>query len=71
MRLQWPTTPRASKTVRYILTGLIAAVPGIWAIITDNSTLGLVTVGIVLVSILVGPRIDNRRAADKTGPSGP
>ena len=64
MRLQWPTTPRASKTVRYILTGIIAAVPGIWAIVTDNSVLGLIALGIVLVSILIGPTIDNRRRAE-------
>lgn len=58
MKLEWPRTARAEKAVRYTVTGLVAAVPGIWAIVTDNAKLGLVAAGIVLVAILLGPVIE-------------
>jgi hypothetical protein len=58
MRWEWPRTARAEKVVRYTVTGLIAAVPAIWAVVTDNPKLGLVALAIVLVSILLGPVIE-------------
>jgi hypothetical protein len=61
VRFEWPTSARASKAVRYTVAGLLAAVPGIWAIVTDNARLGLVAVAIVVVAILIGPLTERRR----------
>ncbi|MDH3724906.1 MAG: hypothetical protein OER93_04070 [Thermoleophilia bacterium] len=58
MRWQWPRTARAERAVRYTVAGLLAAVPGIWAILTDDARLGLVAAAIVLVAILLGPVIE-------------
>ena len=48
MRWQWPRTARAERAVRYTVAGLLAAVPGIWAILTDDARLGLVAAAIPL-----------------------
>ena len=58
MRLSWPKTARAEKAVRYTVAGLVAAVPGITAIVTENAALGFVAAGIVVAAILAGPVIE-------------
>jgi hypothetical protein len=58
MRWEWPRTARAERAVRYTVAGLLAAVPGIWAVVTDNARLGLVAAAIVLIAILLGPVIE-------------
>lgn len=60
MRL--PRTPRALKAVRFTITGLLAAIPGVTAILIDSPRLGLVAVAVVLISVLGGPFIDRRLA---------
>lgn len=58
MKSLWPRSGRAEKAARYVVAGLLAAIPGIWAIVTDNPPLGLVAVGIVVAAILIGPLIE-------------
>lgn len=64
MRIPWPSTPRASKAMRYAVAGVLAAIPAMWAIITDNSALGFVAVAIVLGSILIGPFVEKRQRGE-------
>lgn len=59
-----PRGPKGAKTWRYVITGVIALATGVPAILTDNVPLGLVTAGIVLASILVGPWVDPRLIDD-------
>lgn len=50
-------SPRAEKTIRLVVSCLIAAPLGIIAVANDNEALGFVAVGIVVAGILAGPLV--------------
>ncbi len=50
-------TPRAEKSIRLLVTCLIAAPLGIISVAGDDETLGFIAVGIILAGILAGPPI--------------
>ncbi|MBJ7454472.1 MAG: hypothetical protein JHC74_00270 [Thermoleophilia bacterium] len=50
-------SPRAEKTIRLVVTCVIAAPLGIIAVVNDDETLGFVAVGIVLAGIIAGPAV--------------
>jgi uracil phosphoribosyltransferase len=50
-------SPRAEKTIRLVVTCVIAAPLGIIAVVNDHETLGFIAVGIVLAGIIAGPVI--------------
>lgn len=50
-------SPRAEKTIRLVVTCLIASVLGITAVVTDDEALGYAAAGIVLAGILAGPLV--------------
>jgi hypothetical protein len=50
-------SPRAEKTIRLVVTCVIAAPLGIIAVVNDDETLGFIAVGIVLAGIIAGPAV--------------
>jgi hypothetical protein len=50
-------TPRAEKTIRLVVTCVIAAPLGMISVANDNETLGFIAVGVVLGGILAGPAV--------------
>jgi hypothetical protein len=48
-------TPRAEKSIRLTLAGVLAAIPGLWGIATGTVWLGYLAAGIILAAILLGP----------------
>lgn len=48
-------SPRAEKSIRLLVTCLIAAPLGIISVAEDNEPLGYVAVGVVLAGIVAGP----------------
>lgn len=50
-------SPRAEKTIRLVVTCLIASTLGIAAVVTDSEALGYAAAGIVLAGILAGPLV--------------
>lgn len=60
-------SPRAEKTIRLVVTCLIAAPLGIWSVANENETLGFVAVGIVVAGIVAGPAV--QRVLEQ-GPAG-
>ena len=50
-------SPRAEKTIRLVVTCVIAAPLGIIAVVNDNETLGFIAVGIVVAGIVAGPAV--------------
>jgi hypothetical protein len=69
-----PRSARSAKAIRLVAASLIAAVPGIIAILTDTPALGFLAIAIVLAAILAGPVLDRGRtsppAPDGAGSSG-
>jgi hypothetical protein len=53
---------RAEKATRLSVAGAIAAVPGLWGVVTETEWLGYVALGILLVAILAGPLVERVRA---------
>lgn len=60
-------SPRAEKTIRLLVTCLIAAPLGMIAVANDDETLGYVAVGIVVAGILVGPAVTRVLFPGETG----
>lgn len=52
---------RAEKATRLSVAGIISAIPGFAAIVTDTPWLGYTSTGIVLAAILAGPVIERIR----------
>ena len=50
-------SPRAEKTIRLVVTCVVAAPLGMIAVANDDETLGYVAVGIVVAGILAGPAV--------------
>ncbi len=48
-------SPRAEKSIRLLVTCVIAAPLGMISVANDDETLGFVAVGIVLAGIVAGP----------------
>lgn len=48
-------SPRAEKTIRLVVTCVIAAPLGIYSVANEDETLGFIAVGIVLAGIIAGP----------------
>lgn len=65
-----PRSARSAKAIRLVAASLIAAVPGIIAIVTDTPALGFVAIAIVLAAILAGPVLDRGRTS-RPAPDGP
>ena len=48
-------TPRAEKSIRLTLAGVLAAIPGLWGVATGTVWLGYLAAAIILAAILLGP----------------
>lgn len=60
-------SPRAEKTIRLVVSCVVAAPLGIIAVANDDETLGFIAVGIVLAGILAGPVVSRVLFAGGTG----